>query len=242
VSELKQIVLMLRGTPPDAGGDHSDRSGGEPIDGTACDLQTMDDVVADFAAVQRFQAGNCAKTLPNLLAIRLFESFGEARLAGQDKLHQLSSGRFEVRQHADGFEGVAVQILGFIQYDDNGSSGALGFDQVLVEQLVAGGGGRTRLLTEGSEDGVQDRGAVVIRVGQVGDLGAAFQHLNQRVEHGSFAQAGAAEGQSEAATLLDGIEKCRHSFAVLRGLIEEEAVGRDTEWLFVEAEVGVIHG
>jgi hypothetical protein len=219
----------------------SNRTAGEHSDGTPGALQAMDDVIMDFAAGQRFQAGNGVKTLPNLFAIGLFEGLSQARLAGQDNLHQLSRGRFEVREHADGFEGVAVQVLGFIEYDDDVLSGALGFKQVLVEQLVAGGGGRGRLQTQGREDGVEDGGAVVIRVGQVGDLGLAFQRLDQGEQDGCLAQTGAAEEQSEAAALLDGIEECSDGFAVLRGWAEEAAVGCDTEGLFAKAEVGVIH-
>src|ERR1035441_9756938 len=73
-----------------------------------------------------------------LEAIRMLSNFEtppgklvQIILAGQDNLHQLSRGRFEVREHADGFEGVAVQVLGFIEYDDDVLSGALGFKQVL---------------------------------------------------------------------------------------------------------------
>lgn len=170
-----------------------------------------------------------------------FEGLRQPSLAGQDNLHQLSGGRFEVRQHADGFECVAMQILSFIEYDDDCLSSAFSFDQVLVKQLVARRGRRTRLQTQGREDGVQNSCTVIVWVRQVGDLGLALQHLDQGEQDSGFAQASAAQKQSKTAALLDGIEKCGYGFAVLLRLEEEAAVGRDTEGLFAEAEVGDVH-
>jgi hypothetical protein len=72
-------------------------------------------------------------------------------------------------------------------------------------------------------------------------LGLAFQHLDEGEQDRRFAEAGAAEEEREAAALVDGIEKGGYGFAVLFGLEEEAAVGRDTEGLFSKAEVGVVH-
>src|ERR1700683_3991345 len=61
---------------------------------------------------------------------------GQFRLAGKDDLQQLGSRSFEVGEQANGFEHGRIEVLRFVDDDDETASSARLLQQHLVELLV----------------------------------------------------------------------------------------------------------
>ncbi len=210
--------------------DESDGFGGENLcvvlRGLCGGGEAMLHVVRDFDRSERLDVGERRNALAKLFERGRVEAGGELGLAGHDDLDELAVLGFKIGNEAEHFENGIVEILGFV--DDE--------DDAFIEAGLLG--------EEVFEAGVEDDGIGIDGDAEVGDEvakhfigralslenegggGVAFKSAHEVEEERGFSHSGNGGEADETATRLDGPDKRGKGFAVGGAGIKKVSVGR----------------
>ena len=120
-----------------SGMDQRQRPGSEEgFAAVARDAQAMANVICSFRRAERRQAAQNGDSLTQLNHIFACQFVGQLRLAGEEDLHELCSRDFEVGQHSYRFQHRVVEVLRFINHNDNAPASAQFLDQKVIQLAV----------------------------------------------------------------------------------------------------------
>lgn len=186
-------------------------------------------VVGDFERTERLDVGERGDALAKLLERGRVEAGGELGLAGQDDLDELAVFGFKVGDEAEHFENGVVEILGFVDDEDDAFAEASLFGEEVFEAGVEDDGIGVGGNAEVGDEVAKHFGGPALGLENEGGGGVAFEGAHEVEEESGFSHSGNSSEADETAAGLDGPDERGEGFAVGGAGIEEVGVGRVAE-------------
>lgn len=196
----------------------------------------MTDVAGGIFRRERLEILDDGKPLKQLCHVSLLQFFAELRLPRQNDLHEFGVGGFEVGEHADSLKDGVLEILRFVNDEDEAASRKHFLKEDLVELVVHGHEAQAAEFdSELAHEVLKKLTGVALRLKEEDAAGSIAHTLEDLLEKSRLAHAGFGDEGHEAAIGENGVGQRVERGTVRLAGIEIRRIRRDAEGLLAQA-------